>query len=578
MDNSDLASKDVRYGMKFLLPYLLKYRKYFLIIAISMILVAVTSALSAYIFKYILNDIFIAKDEKMLVILPLVVITLFLLRGLSRFASSYLMTRIGVGVANQLRETMFFKLVDAEYTAVKGLTTGDINAVLIQTVLNIQNTIAKTIPQLIISFLTIVALIVVILYSDWRLSLYAIGIGVLIVIPVRLLGRGVKRHTSSSEVMISEMSNRINESLNHFDLVKVYNRQAYEAGLFSKFLNRYENFQVKLAKYQLLSSPFMEFFVATAIAVVIYVGGHFVIEGSMTPGDFFAFMVALMMLYAPIKNLTQNYIVLYVLNGYIERVEGVFSLPKEYLTKGVTQAEQIKSISFDTIGYSIDGRVILEDITFEIEEGDRVAIVGKSGAGKSSLISLLFGLARPSSGNIEVNGRGQEEYGIISLRREISYVNQSAGIFNTTIQENILYGDVWDAQKYAAARSKAQCDFIDQLPQADQTMAGEFGNRLSGGQRQRIALARALYKGGSLFVLDEATSALDANTESLLQQGLERTMRERTSIIIAHRLATIEMCNKVIVMEAGRVVAYGKYDEVSKSEAFRRNFMMDGGG
>ncbi len=577
LKHKNLASKDVWYSVKFLLPYLLKYKKYFLIIAISMILVAVTSALSAYIFKYILNDIFIAKDERMLVVLPLVVITLFLLRGLSRFASSYLMTRVGVGVANTLRESMFFRLVDAEYAAVKGLTTGDINAMIIQTALNIQNTIAKTIPQLIISFLTIVALIVVILYSDWRLSLYAIGIGILMVVPVKLLGRGVKRHTSSSEIMISEMSNRINESLNHFDLVKVYNRQAYEAGLFSKFLNRYENFQVKLAKYQLLSSPFMEFFVATAIAVVIYVGGHFVIEGSMTPGDFFAFMVALMMLYAPIKNLTQNYIVLYMLNGYIERVEGILSLPKERLTEGATQVEQIKRISFDTIGYSIDDTVILEDITFEIEEGDRVAIVGKSGAGKSSLISLLFGLARPSSGSIGINGRQQEAYTISSLRGEISYVNQSAGIFNTTVQENILYGEAWDAQQYKTAKDKAQCGFIDQLPRADQTIAGEFGNRLSGGQRQRIALARAIYKGGSLFVLDEATSALDANTESMLQQSLERTMREKTSIIIAHRLATIEMCNKVIVLEAGRVVAYGKYDEVSKSEAFRRNFMMGGG-
>ena len=297
----------------------------------------------------------------------------------------------------------------------------------------------------------------------------------------------------------------------------------------------------------------------------------------MTPGDFFAFMVALMMLYAPIKNLTQNYIVLYMLNGYVERVEGILSLPREHLTEGATPIDQIKSIHFDTVGYHIDDTVILEGITFEIEEGDRVAIVGKSGAGKSSLISLLFGFARPSSGTVEINGRQQEAYDISSLRGEISYVNQSAGIFNTTIQENILYGEVWDAERYAAAKGKAQCDFIDQLPQVDQTLAGEFGNRLSGGQRQRIALARALYKGGSLFVLDEATSALDANTESLLQQSLERTMQEKTSIIIAHRLDTIKMCNKVIVLEAGRIVAYGKYDEVSKSEAFRRNFMMGSG-
>jgi ABC-type multidrug transport system fused ATPase/permease subunit len=218
----------------------------------------------------------------------------------------------------------------------------------------------------------------------------------------------------------------------------------------------------------------------------------------------------------------------------------------------------------------------LKDISFEIEEGDRIAIVGKSGAGKSSLISLLFGLGHVSSGEIRINTKPLEQYSRDAFRQQISYVNQNAGIFNLTIKENILYGSTWDAQRYAMAKREAACDFIDALPEKDESYAGEFGNRLSGGQRQRIALARAIYRQGSLFVLDEATSALDANTESLIQESLEQVMQARTSMIIAHRLSTIEKCNKVIVLEAGRVLAYGQYDEVSQSEAFRRNFMMEG--
>ncbi len=542
-----------------------------------MVLVAVTSALSAYIFKYILNDIFISRDKQMLIILPLIVIALFLTRGLARFSSAYLTTKIGVSLANRLRSTMFSRLVRAEYAAIGKITTGEVNALLIQTALNIQNTVAKTLPQLIISSLTVVALIVMILYTDWRLSLYAIAVAILMVIPVKMLGRGVKRHTSNSEVMITEMSNRINESFNNFDLVKVYNREDHEKRLFDTFLDRYETFQIKLAKYQLLSSPFMEFFIALAIAIVIYVGGHYVIDGSMTAGDFFAFMVALMMLYAPIKNLTQNYVALYMLNGYVERVEQVLSLPLEKHVSEGEVIENIETIAFVNVDYSIGDTEILHNISFEIEAGDRVAIVGKSGAGKSSIISLIFGLGKLTSGVLNINQKSIEHYTPHQLREQISYVNQSAGIFNASLQENILYGEALDIERYKHAKAESQCDFITDMPEGDQTVAGEFGNRLSGGQRQRIALARAIYRQGSLFVLDEATSALDANTESLIQESLERVMQERTSIIIAHRLSTIEKCNKVVVLEAGRIVAYGSYEGVSQSGVFRKNFMMENG-
>ncbi len=567
---------DPWYGLRFLSPFLQKHRKLFGIIFVSMALVAITSALSAYIFKYILNDIFVSKDSHALIILPLVVIGLFMIRGVARFLSAYLSTKIGISVANRLREVMFERLINAQYAQMQKITPGDINTLTIQTALNIQNIIAKTLPQLIISALTVMALLVMILYTDWRLSAYAIMVGVLMVIPVKLLGKGVKKHTSNSESMVSELSNRVNESFNHFDLVKVYNKESHEKDLFDRFLSRYEKFQMKLAKYQLLSSPFMEFFIALAIAVVIYVGGHYVIDGSMTAGDFFAFMVALMMLYAPIKNLTQNYVVLYMLNGYVERVEQVLQLPLEQSPQHGSTINQIEKITFEGVSYQIGDTEILHDISLEIEAGDSVAIVGKSGAGKSSLISLLFGLGKASSGRIAINDKALEDYAPAQWRKEISYVNQNAGIFNATIRENILYGENYDKHRYQEAVAEAQCDFITQMPKQDQEMAGIFGNRLSGGQRQRIALARAIYRQGSLFVLDEATSALDANTESLIRQSLEKVIQSRTSIIIAHRLSTIEKCNKVIVLEAGNVVSQGSYAVVSQDEAFRRNFMVDG--
>jgi len=506
--------------------------------------------------------------------LPLVVILLFSIRGVSRFVSSYYTAKIGVTVANALRKRIFSHLIQSRYAAMQKITTGDINALIIQTVLNIQNVISKAIPQLIISLLTIVALVIVILYSDWRLALYAIAVGVLTVIPVKILGKGVKRHTKSSESMISQMSNRINESFNNLDLVKVYGAQKHEESRFGEFIDEYETFQIKLSKYQLLSSPFMEFFIALAIAVVIYIGGHFVVDGSMTPGDFFAFMVALMMLYAPIKNLTQNSMILYMLNSYVQRVEEMLSLPIESDKDDTEKPGTIRQIRFDNVGYAIDNNEILKEISFEINSKDRVAIVGKSGAGKSSIVALIAALAKPTEGKIEINSRSIDEISTPQIRHEISYVNQQAGIFNDTIEANIRYGKEMNLTRYRYALQTAECGFVEHLPQKDQTLAGEFGHRLSGGQRQRIALARAIYAGGSLFILDEATSALDADTERLISNALDQATKEKTTIIVAHRLASIQKCNKVIVLQNGQIVEYGSYDEVSQSEAFRRNFMV----
>jgi len=542
---------------------------------IAMALVAATSALTAYIFKPILNEIFISKNERMLTLLPLMVIALFVTRGIARFVSTYLTSKIGVSLANTLRKEMFARLIDAEYAAKQKITTGDINAVVIQTVLNMHTLVARVIPQLLTGILTMLALIVMILYTDWRLSLYAITVAALIVIPVKLLAKGVKRHTKNAEEMITKLSNRLNESFNHFELVKVYHAEAHEKALFNHFLEAYEKFQVKLSKYYLLSSPFMELFVALAISIVIYIGGHYVIDGSMTAGDFFAFLVALMMLYAPVKGVTQNYTALFMLNGYVERVEKILQLPIEKGRSGIEKLERIQRIQFDGVGYMIGEDTILKDISFTIHEGDNVAIVGKSGAGKSSIISLLFGLAKVSEGAVRINEMLASPETAESYRDQISYVNQAAGVFNMTVKENITYGSEYDEAQYLMAKQGAQCDFIDQMPLGDESSVGEFGNRLSGGQRQRVALARALYRDGSLFVLDEATSALDINTERMIQESLDLLMQEKTSIIIAHRLSTIEKCNKVIVLEAGRIVASGSYDEVSQSEAFRRNFMIE---
>jgi len=536
--------------------------------------VAITSALTAYIMKPLLNNLFIEKNEQMLYLIPFIIILIFSARGLFRFFSAYLSEKIGIEITQDIREKLYKRVLNSKMDAIETKTLGDINTRIIETVLNLHNIIAKTIPSYIISVMTIISLVGVILYLNWRLSLFAIVFALIVILPVKVLGKRVKKHVHSAEGFVTELNERINETFNHLDIVKVYNQTKNEESRFKEYLKEYKKALLKLVKYQELTSPIMEFFVSLSVASVVFFGGYEVINGKMSVGDFFAFLTALMMLYAPIKVVTKNSLIINMLDSYISRVESILNLEQEDNKKPLLN-EPIKNISFKDSSLKIGDKDILKKLNFDINEGDTIAIVGKTGAGKSSVLSLLFGFRSPSSGDILINNQSIKEINLNSLREQISYVNQASGIFNMSIKDNILYGLEFDEKRYKNAISNAHCEFIENLEGRDNFIVGENGKRLSGGQRQRLALARALYKDAPLFILDEATSALDANTESLIQDSLATIMNQKTTLIIAHRLQTIKQANKVIVLSEGKIVAIGSYDEVSKTKEFKKNFAID---
>ncbi len=560
-------------GVRFLYPYFKEHKKTIILTLVSMLGVAVSSALTAYIMKPILNNLFIQKSETMLYLIPLLIIAIFTARGLFRFLSAYLSERIAIEMTQNIRAKLYKMVLHSRIDAIEHKTLGDINTRIIETVLNLHQIIAKTIPGYIISVFTIFALLGTIIYLNWRLSLFAIVFALIVIIPVKILGKRVKRHVHSAEGHVGELNERINETFNHIDIVKVYNQAESEERRFGSYLKDYKNALMKLVKYQELTSPLMEFFVSLSVASVVFFGGYEVIHGKMSVGDFFAFLTALMMLYAPIKVTTRNSLVLNMLDSYVERVESILHLKQEDSSKhDIT--ESIKSIQFKDVDLTIGGKEILRQLNFTIEQGKTVAIVGKTGAGKSSILSLLFGFRGVTNGSIEINGSRLESYKISSLREQISYVNQASGIFNMTIQENILYGLEYDKERYKRAVATAHCEFIESLPEKDNFIVGENGKKLSGGQRQRIALARALYKDAPIFVLDEATSALDNNTEAMIQESITSIIQHKTTLIIAHRLKSIEQADSVIVLENGAIAAIGSYKEVAKTAAFRKNFAL----
>ena len=539
-----------------------------------MIGVAITSALTAYIMKPLLNNLFIQKDKEMLYLMPLIIIAIFTLRGVFRFFSSYISEKIGIDITQDIREKLYKKILNSKMDSIEDKTLGDINTRVIETVLNLHNIIAKTIPTYLISILTIISLIAVILYLNWRLSLFAIAFALIIIFPIKLLGKRIKRYIHNSENHITELNERINETFNHLDIVKVYNQTKNEENRFKNYLQEYKKALLKVVKYQELTSPLMEFFVSISVAFVVFFGGYEVVNNKMSVGDFFAFLTALMMLYAPIKVVTRNSLVLNMLDSYIQRVEIILNLKQEDENKKIIK-EPIKDISFKDSSLKIKDITILKNLSFDIKKGDIVAIVGKTGAGKSSILSLLFGFRMPTSGDILIDGISIRDINLNSLREQISYVNQASGIFNMSIKENIIYGLEYDEQRYKNAIELSHCEFIDKLKDGSDFIVGENGKRLSGGQRQRVALARAIYKDAPIFVLDEATSALDANTEQLIQDSISKIISNKTAIIIAHRLQTIQQANRVIVLDKGEIVANGSYEEVSKSEAFKKNFAIE---
>jgi len=570
-----MAEKNEKwYGLKFLLPYLAKFKKKIIITFFSMIIVATTTALSAYMMEPILNNIFVEKNEDMLWKIPIAVVLLFLIRGIFRYLSVYVATSIGIEITTQLRSKMFEKAINADYNSLQGKTVGDISTNIIQTVLRLRQIIAVNIPSLIVSSMTIVALITVILYLNWKLALYSIVFASIVIFPIKYLGKYIKNHTLNSEKMISALADRINEVFNNIDLVKVYNNTNYEKKLFDNYLDDYSKFQLKLSRYKESTSPIMEFFVSIAVATVIYSGGYSVINNEMTAGEFFAFLTALMMLYAPIKIVTKNSIVMNMLDTYIIRIEKILNIKQETNHKKHLD-DEIKTIEFIDVSLKIKKKEILKNINIKINKNDSIAFVGKTGAGKSSLLSLLFGFRKPSSGKILINGIDIKELNLKTLRAKMSYVNQSAGIFNNTIKENILYGLPYDENKYKIAKDISHCEFIDEKAKKDDENVGEGGKKLSGGQRQRIALARALYKSGSLFILDEATSALDANTENKIQDSIKHIMSTTTSIIIAHRLNTIKDCNHIFLLSNGQIIKDGKYEDISIDIDFKKNFGIE---
>jgi len=545
------------------LPYLVGYKKQFFFAVLGMIAVAVGTAGTAQLIKPVMDDVFINKDIEMLKIIPFILVGVFALKGIGGYIQTYYTSYIGQDVVRKLRDALVSHLTYLDMSFFKNIHTGEILSRVTNDITRIQVVVANIIPSLIRETLTIVALTGYVIYESPKLSFYFLIIMPLAIFPLTRLAKKMRKYSKLSQESTADMTTRLGEILSNIEIIKSNSSQDYEHKRFAVENQNVFKFIMKQIKTNALTSPIMEILGSVAIGLVIYIGGKEVIDGHMTVGAFFAFATALFMLYTPIKRLSSLYNKAQDAITANTRMQELLNTKAEIISGKDTLASTIEHIKLDNITLNYGETQALKNIHIEAKRGESIALVGDSGAGKSSLVNLLVRFYDPSSGTLFINNKDYKNFTLHSLHKKIAYVTQRIYIFNDTIAANVAYGEEIDKHRVIEALKKAYAmEFIDKLEQGIDTQLSENGDNLSGGQRQRIALARALYKNPDILILDEATSALDNKSEALIQEALHTLKNEMITFTVAHRLSTIEQADTILVFQEGEIHCRGTHTEL----------------
>ncbi|HPW67999.1 MAG TPA: lipid A export permease/ATP-binding protein MsbA [Deltaproteobacteria bacterium] len=555
--------------LTFLRPY---WPKLMVSLVLTLITAGATGAV-AFMFKYVVDDILIEKNVMMLKLIPFVVVAIYLVKALSDYFSYFLMADVGQRVILNVRDKLYGHIQTLSMPYFIRTPTGVLISRITNDVNMIQSSVTNAVTELIRESLKLLGLVAVVFYRSVELALIAMVVFPLVVYPISQFGRRLKHYSTKSMNVMGHVMSILDEGISGIRIVKAYNMEEYEKERFSTENRRYYRNWMKRIAVRALSSPLMELIAGLAGAFILWYGGMQVVEGSLSAGDFASFILAMGMLYSPIRKL--NTVNIEVQEGIAaaKRIFNVLDTTPEIGDKA--GAEDLGRVdgefAFHDVSFTYTGdEYALTGVSFTARRGQRVALVGESGSGKTTIANLLPRLFEVSSGRIVVGGRDIRDVTMKSLRRNIAMVTQEMVLFNDTIRANIAYGTENATQEsiQEAARAARAHDFIMQMPHTYDTVVGESGVRLSGGQRQRICIARAIIKDAPILILDEATSALDTESEREVQAALERLMKDRTTLIIAHRLSTIIRADHIIVLNKGEIVEEGSHQELMEKNGY----------
>ncbi len=547
----------------------------FILAMLCMLAVGVTVSALAFLVKPALDEIFLNKNASLLKWIPMVIILIYIIKGTCSYGQTILMSFIGLRVVTNLRNELYDHIQRQSLSFFTKSPTGILMSRITNDVNLIQGAVSEAVTSIMKDSFTLVGLVFVIFYRDWKMACIAAVVFPLTIYPIAKFGERMRRIATGTQVTMGSLTSLLQETISGTRIVKAFGMEDYEGRRFSKENENLFRLSMKAVSIRAMSSPFMEFLGGLGIAAIIFYGGYQVIQGVSTPGTFFSFLTALIMLYEPVKRLTNvNNTIQQGISAAV-RVFAIMDMKPEIKNRenAVELPRISKEIEIRNMTFSYGDEPVLTNINLNIKSGEVVAFVGMSGGGKTTLVNLIPRFYDVTEGEILIDGHDIRDVTMESLRGQIGIVTQQTILFNDTVKNNIAYGDIKTSEQdiINAAKAANAYPFIKNLPEGFDTVIGEQGARLSGGERQRISIARALLKDAPILILDEATSSLDTESEIEVQEALENLMKGRTTLVIAHRLSTINNADRIIVLVDGKIVEKGTHDFLlaQKGEYFK---------
>lgn len=547
--------------------YLRPHWKVFAVSLLTMTIAAATEPLFARLMKPLIDGGFVDRDPAAIIWTPLAIVGLFLVRGVASFINEYSSSWLSGHLVQSLREEMFARMLRLPVNYYDHHPSGRILSRVAFDVTQVSEAGFNVITVTVKDGITVIGLLGLLLYTDWKLTLICLAVMPAVSFCVRFVSWRLRGLSRKNQQDMAQLTQVLSESIDCQRVVKIYGGEAYEATRFGRAAEAIRHNLVKERSTSAASTGVTQLIIACALAVILYYAGVQAQAGHFSAGDFMSFLTAMLMLFAPIKRITS---ISQTVQKGLAAAESVFSFLDEQgeADHGRVRLQAPKGeLVFERVSFTYPGaeRLALDGVELGVRAGETVALVGSSGSGKTTLTSLIPRFYEPDGGRILLDGVPLTEISLASLRANIALVSQDVVLFNDSVAANIAYGRIGEVslnEVREAARAANALEFIEAMPQGFDTLIGENGTRLSGGQRQRLAIARAILKNSPILILDEATSALDTQSERLVQSALERLMQGRTTLVVAHRLSTIENADRIVVMHQGQVAEAGRHQEL----------------
>ena len=559
--------------------YISKYVLKILLAAFFSVLVAISTSATAWLLDPAIEKLFLNKDRTLIFLIPFAIILAFSTKGIALYQAKIIMIQISEEVKKMLQIDMLKSFINADTQIIESRHTGKYISNLSFDVDQITRMLAEAFLSIFKDGLTLIGLLSVMFFQNWKLSLIAIIMIPLATIIARKLGRRMGKVATEAQEKSGNLNRYFVDLFKNHKIIKIFQRENFENQRSEEYVNALKDKSIKIRSVYLRSTPIMEVLTGFMIALLIFYSGKLIIDEELNINNFFSFLAAMMLAYQPVKSLTKVNIAISQGLSAAKRIIPIIDIKNEINKNESSDDVKIKdgTITFDNINFSYNSnpeKIVLKNISLKINGGKMTALVGQSGSGKSTLLNMIPRIYNPISGSIKIDDQDLNKINLMSLRKQISIVDQNTTLFDDTVFNNIKYAqpDSSNEEIMQAAKLSMSEEFINNLENGFETKIGENGVKLSGGEKQRLSIARAFLKKSKIILLDEATSSLDSDTEEKIQKAIEELIHDKTTIVIAHRLSTVLNSEKIYVMEKGRILDSGSHDELLEKSDVYKNF------